>query len=334
MSISRGARFCILPYLDQLMRTSLIGILVLSSLTACATVGRLPLTPGERASGFGYVPLDGLAVVEGLDETSCRQFENGAVTVGKPRPLLEDLPDLSVRFAVATFAGDGSLSFGPAQITARGQTYRAVLDYVNVDALPVVFYLRKFIRRGTEEIPVPLSFHVDTPSLVVRYEARIRPPAENAADSAGRRALAAGFDEVTIPVYVGLGMRLSADIRALESGIALTSLGAIAAEAQQNGLAGTLTVQTIGITGKSIATALPLPSKLDQTTVENGILALGSSRAIIYSSDSQPGDVTRTPRIVGLYSPVGSDPRLINAIYSELSRRMPPWPRRCGPAHR
>jgi hypothetical protein len=33
--------------------------------------------------------------------------------------------------------------------------------------------------------------------------------------------------------------------------------------------------------------------------------------------------------VVGLYSPVGSDPRLINAIYSELSRERPPWQHPC-----
>ena len=117
-------------------------------------------------------------------------------------------------------------------------------------------------------------------------------------------------------------MRLAADIRALKSGIALTSLGAIAAEAEASALSGTLTVQTLGISGKSIATTLPLPSKLDQTTVENGIMALATARAIIYSDD---GDVYTVPRVVGLYSPVGSDPRLINAIYSELARSNAWW---------
>lgn len=319
------------------MRTVFWAPFAFSVLSSCASVGsRLPTTPGERATGFGYVPLDGLAVREALDARTCETHVGNQLKIGTARPLLQDLPDLSVRFAVATLSGNGSLSFGPAQITAKGQTYRAVLDYVNVDAVPVVFYIRKFVRRDGREQALRLSAQVDSPDVVVRYEAVIQPQATTQRDSAAREALISGqeFDEVTIPVYVGLGMRLSADIRALESGIALTSLGAIAAEAQQQGLSGTLTVQTLGISGKSVATALPLPSKLDQTTVENGILALGSSRAVLYGGDAASNDVIRTPRVVGLYSPVGSDPSLINAIYSELSRRMPPWSRRCDPAQR
>ena len=77
----------------------------------------------------------------------------------------------------------------------------------------------------------------------------------------------------------------------LKSGIALTSLASIAAEAQRRALRGTLTVQTLGIAGKGIATALPLPSKLDQTTVENGILALGTSRSMLYGADGGSGEV-------------------------------------------
>jgi hypothetical protein len=134
------------------------------------------------------------------------------------------------------------------------------------------------------------------------------------------------FEEVTIPIYVGIGMRLSADVRARKAGIALASLGSIAAAAQANSLSGTLTVQTLGVSGKGVATALPLPSKLDQTTVENGILALGSSRALIYSA---AGDVRTSARVVGVYSPVGSAPGLIAAIYSELAKKKPEFPRTC-----
>jgi hypothetical protein len=300
-------------------------------LCACGSLGkRLPESPGERASGFGYVPLDGLAIRESRDFTTCPYDTVRRRQAGTLRPLLQDLPDLSVRFAVASFSADGALTFGPAKITAAGGTYRAVLDYVNVDALPVDVFLRMMVKRGEQPAaPRKILSPVQQDEEIVSYEAQIQDPPYNAADSVAYQALVEQFEQVTIPVYVGIGMRLSADIRALKSGINLTSLGTIAAAAQANGLSGTLTVQTLGITGKAIATALPLPSRLDQTTVENGILALGSSRAIIYGAAGAPGDVTMTPRIVGLYSPVGSDPRLINAIYSALSREKPPFERTC-----
>jgi hypothetical protein len=127
-------------------------------------------------------------------------------------------------------------------------------------------------------------------------------------------------------------MRLSADITALEGGVPLISLGAIALEAQAKRLTGTLTVQSIGVTGESIATSLPLPSKLDQTTIENGVLSIGSTRAVLYRDGASSSSIVRTARVVGMYSPIGSDPALVNAIYSELSRERPRWARPCKAA--
>jgi hypothetical protein len=280
---------------------------------------------GERASGFGYIPLDGLTVATQLDFRTCFGDE-GKRNSQPPRPLLEALPDVSVRFAVASFDANGALTFGPAKVTAAGQTYRAVLDYVNVDALPFEFLLRKNVRTKDGAIVwVGIGERVRPGDEIMSYEARWVQPYLAPADVKSVRdsATSLRFEQVTIPVYVGIGMRLSADILARRAGINLTSLGGIAAEAQVNAVSGTLTVQTLGISGKSIATALPLPSKLDQTTVENGILALGSSRALIYNTAAVGGDVITTPRVVGMYSPVGTDPRLINAIYSELARITP-----------
>jgi hypothetical protein len=313
------------------MRRPALAMVVSLLLGACASAAKprtpsgLPAAMGERSSGFGYIPLDGLTVSPQLDFATC------FADVGKrndqpPRPLLEALPDVSVRFAVASLDASGALSFGPAKVTAKGQTYRAVLDYVNVDALPFEFLLRKNVKRKEGDVvTVGIGMKLRDGDEVLSYEAKWVQPLLPIADAKALRdsAVSQRFEQVTIPIYVGIGMRLSADILARRGEINLTSLGNIAAEAQTNALSGTLTVQTLGITGKSIATALPLPSKLDQTTVENGILALGSSRALIYNTAAGGGDVTTTARVVGMYSPVGADPRLINAIYSELARVTP-----------
>src|SRR5262249_22680648 len=136
-----------------------------------------------------------------------------------------------------------------------------------------------------------------------------------------------GYVFITVPVYIGIGLRLSAEITALESGVALTGLGAIGAAAESKALSGIMTVQSLGINGRDMA-PLPLPSKLDQSTIENAILALGSSRAVLYASD-QTGRVGTMARVVGLYSPIAADARLINALYSELARRKPQWQRFC-----
>lgn len=312
------------------MRQLLACILFVVATSACSAAVRPPATMGEETSGFGYVPLDGLGIVQGYDLFTCFEGQDrNNPRVGEWRSLLDALPDVSVRFAVASVDAGGALSFGPAKVTTKGNAYRAVLDYVNVDAVPVPFYVRKAVRPrsgGSVEYRGLLA-GIHSSEEVVSYEAHVYygSPSDQMPVEWRRQ----GYDPITVPVYVGIGMRLTADIRALKGNVALSSLGAIGAEAEANALTGTLTVQTLGVTGSSVATSLPLPSRLDQTTIENGILALGSSRALIYGEES--GNVSKTARIVGLYSPVQPDPRLINVLYSQLASNRPSWFRPCGP---
>ena len=299
----------------------------------------LPKTPGEKASGYGYVPLDPLPVLDGGNENACRLVGAGYEAV----PLLEALPDLSIRFAVGSFDASGNLSFGPSQVTASGSAYKAVLDYVNADDIPVTFMIAEFINGPSGPKAVPFGAqHLPTDDQI-GYEVIFQPQLQSASSTSQisfsdpvsiktPQKPTFGpeyYRTVTIPVYVGVGLRLSADVLALHGKVALSGLGAIGAAAEANKLTGTLTVQTLGVNGKSIATALPLPSKLDQTTIEAGILAIGSARAVLYNASSGTDTLTTTPRVVGLYSPIGSDPLLINAIYSELSKYQPSWKRTC-----
>lgn len=321
-----------MPYAGKLVTGALLALSL--GLGACATtVGRssvgatvqssqdttsgLPPTPGEIASRHGYVPLDPLSV----DLGSCPPGEVAF-------PTLERLPDLAVRFAVADLDASAEGSFGASKVTSKGGSYRAILDYVNVDNIPVEFRIRGVLTPDASGASHYWSPSESPPAgrRIEAYEAeRFSPEKPYPEDE--------GWDAVTVPVYVGVGLRLYADILAIEGGVTLSGLGVIGAEASAGKLAGTLTVQTLGITGKSIAVALPLPNRLDQTTIEAAILSIGSSRALMYSSEANDV-ITITPRIVGLYSPVGSDARLINAIYSELARDRPKWSPTCRAAVR
>ncbi|WP_367256490.1 hypothetical protein [Pseudomonas sp. stari2] len=293
---------------------------VLFFVSGCTTVGRnpsLPDTLASRASNYGYVPLDGLAIDQDFEADSCAEFTapKGPKSFA---PLSQSLPDITVRFAVASYEQSGGLSFGPAKFTAKGKSYRAVLDYVNVDAIPVTFLISAITYGYTKK----LSDARGAGMPISGYNVTVVDPNKPTPASA-----TVNGDVVTIPVYIGVGLRLSADVTALESGIPLVSLSAIGFEAQSNSLTGTLTVQAIGLPGETVASSLPLPSKLDQTTIENGVLAIGANRLNIYRyKDTDMGAI---PRVVGLYSPIGTEPALINAIYSELSKKRPKWSRPC-----
>ena len=317
------------------MQKALAASCLAGFLASCATIGgELPKTPGELASNYGYIPLDPLPVAQTMLARSCTEAVGAG---GKPpqwKPMLEALPDLSIRFAVAELAGNGQLAFGPSKVTAKGSAYRAILDYVNVDVVPVEFRIRRrIVNKVGDEKWAFVSQSLPGEWNTVAYEAEIVGAPESAHptpsiwDKLRQPQIAENYERVTVPVYIGLGLRLSADIRALEGGINLSGLGSIGAQADAKRLTGTLTVQTLGVTGKAVATALPLPNKLDQTTIENGILSIGTSRAILYNTGAD--QITTSPRIVGLYSPLGSDPRLINAFYSALSGYQLLWARPC-----
>ena len=301
-------------------------------LSSCASLGGnfgstsgLPSTLGESSANYGYIPLDALPINQVSTADSCKEQAAPYPFV----PVLEALPDLSVRFAVAELKANGGLEFGPSKVTTENSTYRAVLDYVNVDAVPAAMVITRFDSSPVDGVtPLPITMPPAAGSTTIGYSAKLISIglAEFSEAAPGDSATA---DAVVFPIYIGVGLRLTAYIRALQGGINLSGLSVIGANADANSLTGTMTVQTLGITGKQIATALPLPSKLDQTTIEQSILAIGTSRAVLYGESSGADAIIKTPRVVGLYSPVGSDPRMINAIYSELSRSRVPWPRPC-----
>lgn len=294
------------------------------ALAACTTITdqRLPSSLGEQSSSYGYVPLDGLAVDQRRGSDSC--VENR----GSPfAPLSESLPDINVRFAVASSDQSGSLTFGPVSATAKNKTYRAILDYINVDVVPLTFKIMALTDRGYES----LGFARAKGQMIIGYKVNFVPTiTQNPLQLMLSERTSSVDDEFTIPVYVGVGLRLTADITALEAGVPIVSFGAIGVGAESRSLIGTLTVQTLGLSGPTVSASLPLPSKLDQTTIENAVMAVGANRKEIYTL--KDGEIGPVPRVVGLYSPIGTDSRLINALYSEISKNRTVWNRLCKPA--
>lgn len=132
------------------------------------------------------------------------------------------------------------------------------------------------------------------------------------------------FVEFNIPVYVGIGLRVSANVDVIGSNANISGIGVIGAEAEAERVKGSLVVQTLGVNGKSIAAALPIQSELNRTTAQNAIVAVGSIKALLYADD-----ITVSPRVVGIYLPFPGGKPLVNALISELSKKRVEWPRQC-----
>lgn len=302
------------------MRLTAAAAIAVLSLSACVNWIPLPKTVGERDSGFSYIPLDPLPVYVSPHPISCRVADDGSGAFApgfEAKPLLDSLPDNAVRIAVKEYNGKGKLSFSGSSVGVEGNRYQVILDYINVDTSNMRFY----IDQHRDENGIAKS----VPEVV-----RVTPYAEFAAigpnDKRTPEQLARARGNTVIPVYVGVGLRLTADLQVLKGTVNLSSLGAIAAGVESGRASGSLVVQTLGITGKQVSTALPLPSELNQTTVQNAILSLGSIKAIIFDS----ANTNTTPRVTGMYLPIrNASEDLVNSIVSELAREPIPWPHPC-----
>jgi hypothetical protein len=249
-----------------------------------------PRTPAEMFSGYSYVPLDPLPV-EVVIHDSCKGT--------KLKPLWDFLPDNAVRIAVRQLSGNASLGFGPAKLGYEGNTYQVVLDYINADVSNIRF------RASGGDIS-----HGVAPSFLTRVENSNQPSAGN---------------DVVVPVYVGIGLRLTANVTVHKGTVNLSSLGALSAAAEANRVSGSLIVQTLGITGEKVTGALPLPSELNPTTIQNAMQALGSIKAIIYDDKT-----ILYPRVTGIYDPLpNSNQETINQVVSELSRERVKFEKTC-----
>lgn len=280
-------------------------------LAACLPRPQAPATLAEQSTSYTYIPLDPLAVVT-TKATNCIELEKLGVSITY-KNLLESFPDQAARIAVGKVDASGSLVFGPFQASASRGAYQVVLDYVNVDTRGITMWVRRTTSEG-KPISVFASYSGDSRYEVLGSESSLpsdAPPAD--------------AELVVFPVYIGIGLRLTASVVVSEAGAKLSSLGALAAEAKAGKLSGSLVVQTLGVSGRTVSTALPLPSDLSEATVQQAILALASIKAALYDSTTQV-----EPRVVGIYNPIGGGQQVVNGVISALSRRAVTWPRPCA----
>jgi hypothetical protein len=260
----------------------------------------LPKTEGERYSGFSYVPMDPMSV-KAAAFTSCK------IPSGQTASLMDALPDNAVRMAVQDISGEASASLGPVVIGGKGRTYRVVIDYVSGDTANVRFQIADISQNQAKAALTPEALKAASKLSILRMN-----PLDQVRD---------GYSEINVPVYVGVGLRLTAMVKVKEAGVNLASLGGLAAAVQAKKAAGSLVVQTLGVNGPAVAATLPLPSELNVNTVQNAILALGSIKSTLYDPKTR-----LAARVTGIYNPLESgDVRLINGIVSELGRSPIEW---------
>jgi len=299
----------------------------------------------SSVSGYSYVPIDPFPV----------RTKGEKHAFSSDSDILKSLPDIAVRVSVRESTASGEVLFGQNSVGASGSKYRITVDYINADTVSKniaiaksiadvkgnVYFLPPFMDitvffadsllgkngiSGTnfaykDETSVELGkFPIDL--RTVRYYVF---DTKNVSDKRITALLEQAqnvpfLEEYTIPLYVGIGMRVVVDISEVKSGVNITGLGTIGASAEAGLLNGSLAVQTLGVNGEAISAALPIQSELNRTTAQNAIMAIGSIKALLYNEET-----VKMPRVVGMYLPFPANRRLVNAIVSSVAETPPEW---------
>jgi hypothetical protein len=120
-------------------------------------------------------------------------------------------------------------------------------------------------------------------------------------------------DQRIVPTYVGIGLRLSAHLLVNQGTVDLGNLVAIGAAAQEKRLSGTLVIQTLGISGESVAAVIPIPSEISAASIQNALVAIGTIKSKIYDEKT-----TLSPRVVGTYNVFGDDGKAFDAYFTGI----------------
>ena len=193
-------------------------LLALVFLCSCSTflhkqVKAPPLTAGDpqNAPSYGYHPIDPLPVF--------------TVTKDDQKPptaleILGALPDETMRIAIGEIQGSGNISFGPAKTGVAGRSYVVILDYIK-------FQTQSF------------AVQEDKDGNLKRVNRFLAPT-----------VIAPTSKDTIVPVYVGVGLRLTANITVSEGKVDLGNLFALGVAAQAKQVTGTMVVQTLGVSGQ------------------------------------------------------------------------------------
>lgn len=86
---------------------------------------------------------------------------------------------------------------------------------------------------------------------------------------------------------VGVGLRLISLITTSEAGINIGDLSSLGLAAKAGKVKGTLMIEVVGIKSKDVTTLLPIPSEINQTTIQNAMQALATIKSKIYDGETK-----------------------------------------------
>lgn len=221
------------------------------------------------------------------------------------KQLIHELPNESTRVAMGRLSQSGSITFGPLSVAKEGQTYAVIIDYVKYinTSIPTRYLedgnfmkYKEFVNRyqsleGTiRKIPEELKGYnvkitkselTTNSGLVNSSSFELMPP--NSKDLGSQRSV---NHLVNLPVYVGVGVRIQATFTVVKDSVNMSSLYGIATAATQNDLIGTLVIQALGISGKSISPLMPVSDEISKSSVQAALMSLSSIKSKMYDDET------------------------------------------------
>jgi hypothetical protein len=299
------------------------------AIAGCETTQRAASSLGDLGSSVprnmpqafaGYVPLDPLPVLV-LDEQ--RAPDQPALTPEeRNRARLAMLPDETVRIAVSDSQGNFGLTYGVASVKAKNSTYIVVLDYMKFTTTILTGNPERGFTNPATRQPDEIVFESGPAPMHSQFgEGKVQGVPEPTHSSG--QCTPAESEQKVVPVYTGIGLRITAEVTLADGDVNLGSLFAIGAAAEAKKLRGSLIVQSMGIGGPEISAAIPMPSEINQTTIANAIMALATIKSKIHSAGT-----TIEPRVLGIYDMTGQGQATKNMVITRLLQEPPELPRK------
>lgn len=307
----------------------LISLFISMFMLSC---GNKYISQEERVSGYTYIPMEALSV-KGLPDNS------------SPADVLALMHDNTIRVSVQEINSDGQLAYGPIGVTSKTSRYKITFDHVISDSQTFDIWIAKTAISWDTGIREAVSvkarlissthligseqyhFRHTAPGKELCDDLKINqqwgrwnlrgwrkfPDAEKieAANTDPKKMRYLNFERVSIPVYLGLGLRAEAELQDLSGELKISGLGSLSATE----VSGNLITRTLGVNGSSVQAALPSDSELNRTSIQNSIISIAKIKTLLYTD----ADIQLNPRVVGMYLPLPADLKLINGLISEMA---------------
>lgn len=208
---------------------------------------------------------------------------------------LDHLPNEATRVAIGQVAQNGSISYGPIGYARSGSSYSIIIDYIQytTTSIPSKFQEDYNAKTLNDTVFIDSEIVLETDFGIVNRASKYSELKGNS-----KSKYESISNNIKIPVYYGIGLRIHASVTVLKDSINLGSLFELGFAASQKQLNGTLIIQTLGISGRNISQIIPIPDKINESTIQSSLQALATIKSKIYDDDTKI-----TPQVVGFKLP-------------------------------